>query len=207
MEDLALRLARLETECAHLRRTTRRWSVAAGALALTASFGLLAGFSARPAPADILEAKRIVVVDDAGKPLLTLGRDEDGGRLELMSAGGKEMLNLTCDADGGMLNVLGTAGKEVAGFYVDSDGGNLTLADSAGKPMVMGTTDADGGLFLINGKGSEEPRVTQGVDEEQNGFVATFDREGEGSGGLGGGSEEDAAALPRQKHGTIGKER
>jgi len=189
MEELARRLARLEYECAELRRTSRRWTAVAGLALTVIGIGALTGFATRPAPADLIEAKRIVIVDAAGKPLLTLGRDDDGGRLDLTDAAGKPLLELTCDEDGGMVNVLAKNGKTVAGLFADKNGGNIAITDLEAKPMVYCSTDKDGGILLVHAKGSESPRVTVGINEDKSGFITTFSRDDEPSGSVPSGDE------------------
>jgi hypothetical protein len=82
-----------------------------------------------PGVANLVMAKTIFVMNDAGDVVVSLGVDDEGGGLVYTkSAKGKELVNLSASANGGMIEVSNKTGEAIANMGADEYGNGVVGA-------------------------------------------------------------------------------
>ncbi len=171
MSDLEARLANLETHMTSLERSERRWRASAVVLgaALTAAFVL----AATALNSDTLKARKLEIVDDAGKVVMVADSTEGAGRLSVWSSAGSNIARLGANEHGGDFIMWNANGRVVGSLYATAEGarieanaadgktsaaldaatglGQIALTDADNKPVVRAATDSSGGLLQIMG--------------------------------------------------------
>jgi len=171
------RLEKLEWKLAHAKRRNR-WVLGAVALALgvwlvAGTFGpRTAGAQDGGAPVNEVRAKRLLLVDDAGKIRAMLTMTPAGPALVLYDAAGNPRVALDVNADGSGLALSDAAGKIRAVLRVDADGSGLALRDAAGKPRAGLTLTATGPALVLSDNGGKL-RAGLGVLKDSPSLVLT----------------------------------
>jgi len=127
------RLERLEKEIHSLRKSTRRWRVASCTLLL--GVGLLAADVIGPTVIDHLIVNRIDVLGDAGTPIVSIAKTDEGGRIDLYNQSGVNLLRLSSTPSGGDVAIWDDAGTNVAGIWSAKNGGTFSLWNAAGEEL------------------------------------------------------------------------
>ena len=87
-------------------------------------------------------------------PVVRIGADEDGGRVDVYDKDGKRCAYMGADEDGGLVSVNAKDGGE----------------------RVQMSVNEDGGYVSVYGRGNDYSRAKMGVNEYGNGAVSTWDK-------------------------------
>jgi hypothetical protein len=170
MQSLEDRLAVLE----RAKRTQGRILAALGACLLA-----LVTMGAGAGPSDVLQARRIEVIDGGGKILLSMEARDGRGVLELQNEEGQRGALLSTTPDGGALALFDERAHQVVLVGAESDGGVAELSGADGRTRVrLGSGTASGGA-LATYSGGGQKLVELGATADGDGTIATFDRKGE----------------------------
>jgi len=136
---------------------------------------------ATPAGADdvleVVRTKRLVVVDDAGRPVVSAGSDTVGNGLFFLSnQTGQGLIYAGIGESGdGLLIVSNKSGQDVIYAGSDTEGnGLLTVSNKSGQDVIYAGGDMDGdGAFVELFNKTGETVVELYADEDGNGVVST----------------------------------
>ncbi|MDZ4831565.1 MAG: hypothetical protein SGJ09_15370 [Phycisphaerae bacterium] len=174
--DLVARIERLERELAS--REAVLCGRASGFQPLRRSrIGLLAAFgggvavtvgtllaAAAPGPAsDVVRARRVEIVNGAGKVVALLSAGATGGQFDLWNAEGVNAARIASTEKGGDLSIWNGRGTPAIGVFSGESGGRFEAYDGAGKTNARLASTADGGaldMFGRSGKSSVTARAT-----------------------------------------------
>ncbi|MBY0274678.1 hypothetical protein K2Z84_05000 [Candidatus Binatia bacterium] len=127
---------------------------------------------------DLVQARRIEVVDGSGKALLVLEARDGRGVLELQSEMGQRAGMLTTTPDGGAFGIYDERGHEVVTLGAAGDGGLVETTTAGGKTLVQLGAGAAGGGALSTFAATGKRLVEIGATADGEGTVATFDARG-----------------------------
>lgn len=165
-----------------------RGMLAAAALLVTG--WLLGGANQRVVPApraedarqsdQLLRARRIEIVDEAGAVLLTLGSDEQGGALTVRDRLGRVAVLASASANGGSLQLLNTtSGQAILQTKATEEGGELTMHRSSGRVALRATTTKSESSIAVHAAGSgHSAAVVLDATDAHCGRVRTFRPDG-----------------------------
>lgn len=140
--------------------------------------GLLMGQGGVANVARELIAKRLIIVNDAGKPVVELTSNRGAGGLMLFSATGKPVVVGGTTEDGGAMAVLNNAGQLMTNMYCKEDGGRLDLRFTSQKPaVVMGCDAVMGGGYVQTMRQNGKQATLTASTGKGGGFLAS-DNEG-----------------------------
>ena len=112
-----------------------------------------------------VRARRLVLVDAAGRERAVLRMVEDAPGLVLRDAAGKTRAVLDVDEDGPGLALFDAAGKGCAGLGVHKDGPVLRLFDVDGKTRAgLGVHKSGSGLYLYDESGKTRAGLAVNAD-------------------------------------------
>ena len=150
-----------EQRITRLERSNRRWRAASILMFLVtaAAFGVGAD-RALPPPADLVQVRRIELIDSKGRPSIVMQSKEDGSSIAVYGPDRKyAAVMLGQEHKAAMLLVKGSDAPEVFAEAVEQ-GGQIGIAD--GKPAtpgsdraalnISGTPNGFGIFHVINGK-------------------------------------------------------
>jgi hypothetical protein len=164
-----------------------------GVFGLVVVGGLLAATSLQGVP-DVIQAKKIEVVNDDGKVLVQLGNLKgggvDNGRLVTRNSADEILVELSANGAGGACIVRNKGGRKVAYFNATERGGSLSIRgkdggsgssinidkDGNGSIEVLGVTPAGGSIRTVNGDYSL--LVVIAASEDGGGLVETQNGKG-----------------------------
>ena len=117
-------------------------------------------------PSEVVQTRKLVVVDGNGKPVAELGAAQEGSGLVLMDTEGKPRAAMVLTANGEPgLKLYDAAGEVRAALIVGNDGrAGLALYDARGKDRAALATDTEGNpaLILLDRKGRVAAAVPSG---------------------------------------------
>lgn len=120
MSDIEARLTRVE-------RSVRRWRIAAGALVVVAVVSVAFGAQRQPTKlADEIAARRIIVENRQGKPVIVLDANAEGD---------------------GVIAVFDRTKKHTAMISVKDNGASIHTSDND-RPVFFAGADDDGKVFI-----------------------------------------------------------
>ena len=132
---------------------------------------------------DMVVARHINVVNDAGDFVVTLGANDGGnGVVYTESAKGTELVRLNSTVDGyGVVATYQPNGKELVDLSATDGGGAVTTYQPNGKMLVTLSSSAlgNGGLVYVYNK-TGEFIAEMSADEYGNGKVGAWNRKGDG---------------------------
>jgi hypothetical protein len=177
------------------RRQRRLLSIALSCVGTTCILILLGAASASQ-PADIVKAKKIVIVDAKGREMIRLWGDEPvggGAAVELLDAKGDRHLGLGVSPEGfpgiaffdkpnSIRMGMGLGPTGTPGFHLDDERGvsrmlmrsdmtgeaSITLINRAGRSLFIASeeTEGRGGRIRLL-DGKDKPRLDAGFEEKQ----------------------------------------
>ena len=157
-----------------LEKQVRRQRGCNVVLGLTVLVGvMMAARTSREIP-DVIQAKKIEVVNEQGKVAISLGSLQNSiskenlgsGMLKVMNANGLPAATIACGLSGGWL----TVNKTASGSRYFQAGMSVAENDHGGTWL--------GGFFIRNGNVSRNDVVRLTMTPEGNGVLKTFDSEG-----------------------------
>ena len=135
---------------------------------------------------EIVLCKKLIIVNDEGKPVAVLGdRDEGGGALSIYNKAGKMVAKLDSTDGNGMVSILNKEGLPAGSLGVDDRGnGVMAVLNKAGKfvARMEVSKDGDGGLSITNKE--EVPIAIIITDRNGNGSLVITNKEGKAVAGL-----------------------
>lgn len=145
--DMQTELASLRRELARVRADTRTARILGGFAACAVVLGLLAMRDA--APVAVIQAKRLEIVDDAGRVTAMLSTTPQGGRLDMWDASGANTVRLGSNDLGGDFILWNREGKAVFGAFTQQTGGRMELGTSLGRPGAFVESGPNGGRLAL----------------------------------------------------------
>lgn len=164
------RLASLETALTEERRRRRRLERVTGLAVLAAvAFGTLA--AARPGSiVDVVQTRRLEVLDDGDRVVLVATAARHGGRIDLWDDAQVNVARLGANGIGGDLSLFDRRGRRSLSAFSDTDAGRIEVGGPDGGPAVLLTADDRGGrVAAIDSDGRALARL-EGRDD--HGVVA-----------------------------------
>jgi hypothetical protein len=148
----------LEQRLARLEKNVRYYRFGfAGLLTAVTVFAFMSFNRKLPAP-DVIQAKTFQVVDDQGRVLVELNKEDGNGQISTFTASGNKLVSMfTSDGGAGGINTFGKDGKVIF--------------------KVTNTTEGGGYMALFNGAGSEVGEL--GVTNAQSGYLRLNDSKGD----------------------------
>ncbi|MFG0328188.1 MAG: hypothetical protein ACF8SC_13095 [Phycisphaerales bacterium JB037] len=137
------RLARLESRLAELARANRRWrrlsgvTIAVGVLATAAGLGR--SLLAQPTTADTLAANRVLVLNQDGLPVVTLGSRAGSGWIRIADEFGVTRAEIAIDRAGlASLTLMREDASHAVQLLAADEQGRVTLFDDQARPTTLG---------------------------------------------------------------------
>ena len=189
----------IEDRFEQLARTNRRWRSTTLGLCLVAVTGLLMAQGGASHMPQVVQVRRLELVNKKGIPVITLESDERGGRivtssdqgqllfetaageLSIYNGQGQKLARLSATKDGqGMLATYNHDGEGVIALGATKDGkGAFTTYNGQGQKLVsLSATDQGGAISVWNNNGQAASTIR--ADERGNGEVGAWNHEGKG---------------------------
>ncbi|MDB4698973.1 hypothetical protein OAF45_02405 [Candidatus Latescibacteria bacterium] len=179
------RLEQVEQQNQKIQRTNKRLTVALTMMAVVVcAVVTMAATGLKDGDFDVVTARHIAVVNDAGNLVVGLGaNDGGGGMVRTWSAKGKDLVQLSATVnDHGTVTTYQPNGKESVTLSSTADGnGTVTTYQPNGKELVNLTTTVggNGGFVQVYNK-TGESIAQMYADEYGNGVVYAGNRKGIG---------------------------
>jgi hypothetical protein len=128
-------------------------------LSLGAPLLAVVGWQAKPSVPNLLQVRKLEVVDDRGVPMVALGVDPQtlGGNITLRDRGGEKRGWWTANAGGAALGMTGDTGSGAGGMSLGmstaADEAQLSIAASSGSGISAGIAKDHPKIDLWNSKG------------------------------------------------------
>jgi len=104
-----------------------------------------------------IRAKRIVIVNDTGRPVVWLFAGKDGGGIGILNKDGTLVAGMGTSEYGGSMEIYNKDGTSVAGMVADENGGSMLIGNKDGTSVAGVQVNVDGngeiGVFNKSGKG------------------------------------------------------
>ena len=154
------RLARLESALIDERARRRRLErMLGGAAVMLTVLGALAAGRASSV-VDIVQTRRLEVVDDNDRVVLVATAARHGGRVDIWDDTAANVARLGANGVGGDLSLFDRRGRRSISAFSDADAGRLEIAGFEGAPAVVATADRHGGrVAAVDGAGRDLARI------------------------------------------------
>lgn len=139
--------------------------------------GLTIAAADAPVVQDVVQTRRLEVVNDEGGLVFAASSDTRGGRVDVWTDTGQNIFRVGANDHGGDLNVWNSTGSTVFAAYTTADGGATALWSADGKRAARCTAGATGGRIEL-GNAAGEPVCVAGSDEHGAGHLKTLNRDG-----------------------------
>ncbi len=153
------RLATLEKQNRRLRKLLGLLAALLAAVAALAAWPLLRPTDKLTGDPLELRTQRLVIVDQAGKPIGLFGRDANGGVLQV--AGGESLVSILAGQSG---MVVAQHGKNMSYLSADADICLFKISSPAMEAAVKSTLSAEETAFWVSSQG--KGRVYLGVNKD-----------------------------------------
>jgi hypothetical protein len=175
--NLEQRVADLERQLAEARRLRGRLQRLSAVLALAGVGAVTIAANLQPEVPQVLQARRIEVVDEQGHVVVAAAASEAGGQIDVWNADHINVARLWVNAHGGDLAIWNRAGQNVFGAFAGADGGEVGIWDAKGSPALRGHARPDGGVFTVHNAAGTAV-VTAGNDKQGAGAIKVSDARG-----------------------------
>ena len=167
-------MTHIERRLQKLEAQNRRLRAGFGALVL----GVAAIFLLGASGGDVVRARRIEVVDGAGRPLVVLGENDGHGFAALLDAFGNFKVHLAEQIAGGTLLLKSQRGEELVALGYDTGGnGHMRTATAAGNALIeFGAGEGAGAIITYDNASHEHVKI--GTTHSGAGAVTTFRADG-----------------------------
>lgn len=189
----------IEQRFERLEQANRRWRLATMVLVLVVVAGLLMAQGGASTGPDVIQTRRLDVLNKKGLPVITLDSGERGGRISTTDSLGR----LFFEAEAGELSIYNEAGQKLARVGTTKEGQGMMVTynhNGEGVVAIGATKDGKGALTTYNGNGQKQVTLsateaggaisvwnnhaqaasTIRADEDGNGEVGAWDRDGKG---------------------------
>jgi hypothetical protein len=164
------RLERLEAQNSRLR-------TGMGAIMAAGAAVFLLGASSGDV-ANVITARRIEIVDSAGRPVVALGQADGHGFVALLDALGNFKVHLAEQIAGGTIAVKGQRNEDLVVLGYDAGGnGNVRTASASGNTLVSIGAGEGAGAVITYDNGARE-HVKIGTTHSGAGALTTFAADG-----------------------------
>jgi len=172
MNTIEMRLQKLEA-------TNRRYKTIL--VLMLASFGtIFMAFRSPKTVPDVIQAKRIEVVDAYGNVLVKLSQDANKGLIKTYNSSGQKLVNITYTTNNeGYIGLEDGTGKETMRLSSSNEGGGgyIGIFNPAGKRTLTMCNDESGGnIYVSNSDGNS--RATMQCNSSAGGFLALYNSSG-----------------------------
>ncbi len=144
LKDFDDRLAMLERENSRLKGKVhrQRWALLAVPLIGLACAGLMAAEPRKAEVADTIDAKKLRIVDDDGKPRIVIGTIKDKAIIILFDEDGKRRSDWLAGKEGANFTHYTSTGKDIMNIEAGADGTVMDFKDLQGNlRLILGMTD------------------------------------------------------------------
>jgi hypothetical protein len=149
----------LEQRVAQLEKNNRFYRICtAGSLLVVAGLVFMS-FNNRHTAPDLIEAKAFHVVDENGKVIVEINKDDGNGQLTTFTPAGKKLVSLfTSDGGGGGINTFDKNGKVIFKVTRTTEGGGYLALFNGGLQEIaeLGVTDNESGYFKLNDRNGKK---------------------------------------------------
>ena len=172
-------MTHIELRFQKLEATNRRYRIII--LFMLAAFTtLFMAFRSYDTVPDVLQAKRVEVVDNNGNVLVSLNQDDGKGLIKTYNKEGKKLVNITYTTNQeGFLGLEDGKGQETLRFSSSSEGGGgyIGLYNPSGKRTLTLNNDNSGGnIYVCNSNG--DTRATMQCNSSAGGFLGLYNFNG-----------------------------
>jgi len=181
MHDLEARLSALETHIESLERGARRWRRVALVLGsvLVSTFVL----AASALNSDTIKARKLEIVDGAGKVVMLADTTEGAGRLSLWSSSGANVARLGANEHGGDFIMWNAQGRVVGSLYATQEGARIEANAADGKGSAA--LDAATGLTQIALTDADNKPIVRAASEPTGGVLQVIASSGQPAASIG----------------------
>ena len=144
----------IEERFEQLERVNRRWRTVALSLGLVIGAGLIMAQGGANHVADVIQIKRLEVINKKGVAVVTLESDQRGGRILTTTTDG----NLLFETGGGEISLYNGQGQKLARLSATKNGeGMLATYNHNGEGVIAlgATNDGKGAFTTYNGEGQK----------------------------------------------------
>lgn len=202
MSEIESRMAGIEERMEQAERRAGRWRLLAILLLLPAiALPFMAAAQQARTP-DVVRARRVEVVDEAGRVVLLASSQSWGGQLDLWGATGQNTIRLASQAAGGDLVVFHTGGKAVGGLFAVDGGGRMEVsALSNAASSIAQATDQSAAWGTLDGAGKSAALCSSPAAGASR--IALMDGDGREQVALAGSSGSGGAVRVGDAHGAL----
>jgi hypothetical protein len=158
------RLSTIERELAFQRTLALRYRRFCAALVLLIAAGASLAATSAGSIAEVLQTRRLEVLDASGKLVFAASAGASGGQMDLWNAAGRNVMRASVNPSGGDLAIWNTAGTNVYGAFATATGGESALWTADGNRRVRSTGDDRGGRLEIYGSSGNMSLAMTGAD-------------------------------------------
>jgi hypothetical protein len=160
LADIENRLHSLETAVAQQRHAAGRWRMLSAVLAMTLVGGAtLAAMSPRSPVADVIQARRLEVVDGQNRLVFAASAAEGGGQIDIWDPAGHNTLRLGNNDHGGDEAVWSRRGVTIAGVFATEAGGEFSIWNPTGTRVARMFNEPAGGQIAVH-DAHDKPQAT-----------------------------------------------
>jgi len=149
----------LEQRVAQLEKNNRFYRLCfAGSLLVVAGLVFMSFNNKKTVP-DVIEARAFHVVDDKGKVIVKINKEDGNGQLTTFTPAGKKLVSLfTSDGGGGGINTFDKNGEVIFKVTRTTEGGGYLALFNGGLQEIaeLGVTDAESGYFRLNDRNGKK---------------------------------------------------
>ncbi|MHC4995587.1 MAG: hypothetical protein ACYTGQ_11100 [Planctomycetota bacterium] len=165
----------VEARLVALERRVNRYRLALLAVVTLMGLSLLVGQGVGGALREV-RARKFVVVNDAGRPVVEMMSSDGAGGLMLYSATGKPVVVVGTTPDGGAVAVLNNDSQIMTNLYCKPDGGRMDLRFNSTRPaVVLGCDEVMGGGYVQTMRQNGKQATLQASTGSGGGFLASND--------------------------------
>lgn len=181
MSDLEARLSALETHVESLERGARRWRRATMVLGavLVSTFVL----AATALNSETIKARKLEIVDEAGKVVMLADTTQGAGRLSLWASSGANVARLGANEHGGDFIMWNAQGRVVGSLYATAQGARIEANAADGKGSA--SLDAATGLAQIALTDADNKPIVRAAIEEAGGVLQVLGSSGQPAASIG----------------------
>lgn len=178
IDELERRLNTLEKEVAIVSRSARRYrSLCAFLLLMFLGLGSLAATN-RSSVLDVIQTRRLEVVDREGNLVLAASSETFGGQLDLWNKEGQNLLRASASVQGGDLAIWNKGGTNVFGAFATPTGGETGIWNKEGKRVFRVAAKSGGGGKLDLGNEKGQTVVALNTIKDIGGAIAILNTRG-----------------------------
>jgi len=127
---------------------------------------------------DVIKAKKFVVVNDKGEPMVVIGNSKIGGIIFITDKDGKLTACIGNSEYGGKMEILNKDDEMVFSVSSNKEGGFMEISNKDGKRVFNVSNNKKGGMMFINDKDGKFTTII--AIGEYGGEMVIFNKTSEG---------------------------